>query len=320
MKNSSIATAFFLALILAVSMSGNLYAEDQKPATEAPAAAAAPAAAPAAAAAPAEDKVTGSLVLSGLNRYIFRGLELGAHSLVLQPAVTVSYKGFSANIWSNLDTDQHATNNFTPGNFTGTGSNTNLGKKSLNETDLTLSYTYNIDKLALTGGYIYYGTHYADETQELFVSGTYDMIAHPTLAVYRDIDRYPGTYINLSFSQSIPVYKMTNGDATVDLGAGFGYEIGSSNFWDKYSTTTHAFTGSKYSAPQDGHVQVGLTIPVTKIFSVQPVAQYWFPLSDDANKRIKDSSPLAPAPENGLNANGPLRTIFVYGLNATLTF
>src|SRR5208337_1138402 len=98
MKNSSIATAFFLALILAVSMSGNLYAEDQKPATEAPAAAAAPAAAPAAAAAPAEDKVTGSLVLSGLNRYIFRGLELGAHSLVLQPSATVSYKGFSANV------------------------------------------------------------------------------------------------------------------------------------------------------------------------------------------------------------------------------
>ncbi len=102
------------------------------------------------------------------------------------------------------------------------------GHNNYNETDLTLNYTYNIDKLALTGGFIYYGTEYAPETEELYVSGTYDMIAHPTLAIYRDINHYPGTYFNLSFSQSIPVYKV-RGDATLDLGASFGYESGSSN-------------------------------------------------------------------------------------------
>jgi hypothetical protein len=281
------------------------YAEDQKPATEAPGAA--PAAAPAAAAAPAEDKITGSASLAVLNRYIFRGHELGGHSVVIQPQLSASYKGFTATLWSNIDTNEHATDSFSPDR---------PGQKSFNETDLTLSYTYNIDKLSLTGGYIYYGTKYADETEELFVSGTYDMIAHPALSVYRDIGRYPGTYINLSFSQSIPVVKIFSGDATIDLGAGFGYEIGSSNFWDTYSTATHSYTGSKFSAPQDGHVQVGFTMPVTKIFSVQPVAQYWFPLSGDANRVVNDqghgSFPFNP--------DGHLREVFVYGLNATLTF
>ncbi len=220
MKNVSTATAFFLALIMTAFISGNLYAEEQKPATEAPATAAT---APAPAAAPAEDKVTGSVVLSGLNRYVFRGYEIGSHSVVLEPSVTVSYKGFSLNVWGNIDSSEHQTQSFPSKALD------RIGKTTFNETDLTLSYTYNIDKLALTGGFIYYGTQYADETQELFVSGSYDMIAHPTLAVYRDIDRYPGTYINLSLSQSIPVYKLSNGDVTLDLGAGFGYEAGSSN-------------------------------------------------------------------------------------------
>ncbi|MBF0505598.1 MAG: hypothetical protein HQL09_02080 [Nitrospirae bacterium] len=315
MKNVSIATAFFLALVMAVFISGNLYAEDQKPATEAPAAAAAPAPA----AAPAEDKVTGSVGLGVFNKYIFRGYELSNNSAVIQPTATINYKGFSANVWGNIDTNQHATNNFNPGNFSGSGTNPNIGKTSFNETDLTLSYTYNIDKLALTGGYVYYGTHYADETQELFVSGTYDMIAHPTLAVYRDIDRYPGTYINLSFSQSLPVYKLSNGDVTLDLSAGFGYEAGSSNFWNTYRAGDAARglgnTGGKYSAFHDGNVKAGFTIPVTKIFSVQPVAQYWFPLSGDASQVITDSTG-----SHALNPNGQLREIFVYGLNATLNF
>ncbi len=299
-------TNAFLAFALISSVSvGIAYAEDQKPATETPAAAAA---APAPAAAPAEDKVTGSVALGGLNRYIFRGYELSSHSAVLEPSVTVSYKGFSLNVWGNIDSSEHQTQSFP------TKALDRIGKTTFDETDLTLSYTYNIDKLALTGGFIYYGTQYADETQELFVSGSYDMIAHPTLAVYRDIDRYPGTYINLSLSQSIPVYKLANGDVTLDLGAGFGYEAGSSNYWNTY-VANKGNTGSKYSAFHDGNVKAGFTIPVTKLFSVQPIVQYWFPLSGDASKTVRDSSGI-----NQFNPNGHLDQTFVYGLNAILTF
>ncbi len=279
MKLSKIVTAALIALILMVA---GAYAEDQAPATPAaPAAAAAPAPAP---------DVTGSISLLGANRYIFRGAELSSHSAVLQPSVTINYKGFSANIWGNLDTDQTPTQGFAP---------SNPGQKSYNETDLTLSYTYNINKLALTGGYIYYGTQYTQQTQELFVSATYDMFAHPTIAVYRDIDAHPGTYVNLSFSQSFPVYKLANGDVTVDLSAGFGY----------YNVDD---SGEKYSALHDGNGKAGLTIPVYKNVVVQPFVQQWFPLSGTAHHDAHL--------ENHANPAGHIDNTFVYGLGMTLNF
>ncbi len=252
---------------------------------------------------PAPPVVTGSAELSVLNRYIFRGYELSSHSAVFQPTLTINYSGFSANLWSNIDSNEHATQNFTP-------VTTSRGHNNYDETDLTLNYTYNIDKLALTGGYIYYGTQYAPETQEIYVSGTYDMVAHPTLAIYRDVDHYPGTYFNLSFSQSIPVFK----DNTVDLGASFGYEAGSSNYWNTY-VANKGYVGSHYSAFHDGMVKVGYTIPVTKMLSVQPVIQYWFPLSSDADKTVTDKTGV-----HGFNPNGQLKDIFVYGLNLTFSF
>ena len=292
------------AFALVLSLSANVvYAEDQ------PAAAPAAAAPDAAAAAPAPPAVTGSAAMSILSRYIFRGYELSSHSAVFQPSLTINYMGFSANLWSNIDSSENPTQSFltVP---------TSRGHNNYDETDLTLSYTYNIDKLALTGGFVYYGTEYAPETEEIFISGTYDMIAHPTLAIYRDVNHYPGTYINLSFSQSVPVFKLPNGDATVDLGASFGYEAGSSNYWVTSRVSGNAITtGGKYSALHDGMVKVGLTLPLTKMFSVQPVVQYWFPLSTDANKRYYfNGSPVE------YNPNGHLDETVVAGVNLTFSF
>jgi len=255
-------------------------------------------------AAPAPD-VTGSVSFTGLNKYIFRGAELSADSVVLQPSVTINYKGFSLNVWGNFDTDQHQTQGFTPGNAVNAkGQAVGQGLESWNETDFTLSYTYNIDKVALTGGYIYYGVDYARQTQEFYLSGTYDMISHPTLAIYRDIDAHPGFYFNLSFSQSLPVYKLSNGDVTVDLGAGFG-------FYDITDQSQH------YSALHDGNVKVGLTIPVYKNVVIQPVVQYWFPLSGKAHH-----NDFITIGNNLINTNpaGHIDNTVVYGVGATLSF
>jgi len=294
MRGIGIIFAIMFALCAVITCA---YAEDQAPAAGAPAAAA-----PAAPAAPAPD-VTGSVTFTGLNKYIFRGAELSNKSVVLQPSVTVNYKGFSLNVWGNLDTDQHATQAFAPGKD-GSGQN----KKSWNETDLTLSYTYNIDKLGLTGGYIYYGTDYVQQTQEFFLSATYDMIAHPTLAVYRDIDANPGWYINLSFSQSFPVLKMSAGDLTIDLGTSFGY----------YNLSSLTPVNKTYSALHDGMVKAGLTIPVYKNVVVQPVMQYWYPLSGKAHH-----DQWVVDPNGSLWNNNPAAHIdntFVYGVGVTLNF
>ncbi len=244
------------------------------------------------------DKVTGSASVGVFNRYIFRGYELSRDSVIIQPALTASYKGFSASMWGNIDTDENPTQSFVPDTE---------DQKSFNETDLTLSYTYAIDKLALTGGYIFYSTRYTNETEEVFVSATYDILLKPTLAIYRDITEYTGTYINFSVAHSLPVYK----EITLDLGASAGYFAGSSNYWKTYERSTGTYTGDKYSAFHDGMIKAGFAIPVAKNAVIQPLVQYWFPLSDKA-KRTVDG--------NSYNFNGKLDDTFVCGLNATVTF
>lgn len=245
-----------------------------------------------------EEKVTGSVSLGAYNRYIFRGYELSSDSVVIQPSITLSYKGFSLNYWGNIDTNEKGTQSFVPDR---------PGRKSFNESDLTLSYTHSFGPLSLTGGYIYYGTKYTDETEEVFLSASYDIISKPTLTIYRDISTYPGTYVNLSFSHSFEVYK----DITLDLAASFGYFKGDDNYWKTYESSTGDYTGKKYSGFHDGKLQAGFTIPVMKNLTVQPVVQYWFPLSNKA-KRIVDGS--------SYNPNGHLDDTWVAGIGITFSF
>jgi hypothetical protein len=43
------------------------------------------------------------------SQYIWRGFELSKDSIVIQPSLSVGYKGFAANLWANLDTDLYGT-------------------------------------------------------------------------------------------------------------------------------------------------------------------------------------------------------------------
>jgi hypothetical protein len=293
----------FAALFLVCLMINSLPAAEVAPATAAPAAVAPAVTAPAAEAPKVEEpKVTGSVGVGAFNRYIFRGYEFGQRSAVIQPTSTVGYRGFSATFWGNLDTRQHATQNF--------GSNDR--QRNWNETDLTLSYTYNIDKLGLTAGYIYYGTNYTKQTQEVFGSVTYDIIGHPTVAVNQDIASYAGTYINLALSQSQPIYKLPTGDLTVDLGLSAGYMIGEGKYWKTFQVPTGDYTGKKYNALHDGMAKIGFTVPLGKGFTVQPVAQYWVPLSGKAHHNLIDG--------NNYQRNGAIDNTFVFGINLGFAF
>ncbi|HRV23064.1 MAG TPA: hypothetical protein P5240_08620 [Syntrophorhabdaceae bacterium] len=247
--------------------------------------------------------VTGSVALATYNQYIFRGYEIGKSGLVIQPSMTVSLKGFSATLWGNMDTNQRNTK---------TATFNQEFKKGWNETDLTLSYTHEIKNLSITGGYIYYGTKYADETEEVFVALSYKTIANPTITVYRDITNYKGTYINLGLSHSFPVYK----EMTIDLASGIGYFIGESDYWKTYERSTATYTGSKYRGFHDGMVKMGLTIPVKKVFLIQPTVQYWFPLSSHARKEYPTPADI----KDSYNPNGPVKYNLVYGVGFTYNF
>ncbi len=253
-----------------------------------------------------EAKVTGSGALGVYNRYVFRGYEIGKSGLVMQPSLTGSYKGFSASFWGNIDTNQRSTKT---ADFSSESAD---HKKGWNETDLTLSYTYPIGKLSLTGGYIYYNTKYALETEEVFATASLDVIGKPSLSIYRDIANYPGTYLNLAFAHSFPLVK----EMTLDLGASFGYFIGAENYWKTYETSTGAYTGGKYKGLHDGMVKAGLTVPVTKSLVIQPVVQYWFPLSSKVKKEYANGTDT----DDSYNPNGPVKRNFVYGVGLTYSF
>ncbi|MBF0564277.1 MAG: hypothetical protein HQK89_03445 [Nitrospirae bacterium] len=256
-------------------------------------------------------KVTGNVTFSGLNRYILRGYELSSHSLVLEPAVTLSIAGFSLKYWSNIDTGQHSTQSF----YTNVP-NTN-GKNTLDETDIFLSYAHSVGIVNLSGGYAYFGKKFGKETEEIFVTGGLNVPSHPNLYVYRDIAGFPGWYMGLGLSQSFPVY---NG-ITADAGASFNAEIGTANSWNTYEVTCNqinghpsclaGYTGSKYKALHDGNLSLGFTIPVAKHFTVQPIFKYYYPLSNKAKETINGFS---------YNPAGHLDNTFVYGLNIAYNF
>ena len=89
-----------------------------------------------------------------------------------EPALSASYQGFSISFWGNIDMREKATPCFVPDR---------PGRKSFNETDLTSSYSRNLGRFGLTAGFIYYGTKYTAETQELYAGASWMSLENPLL-------------------------------------------------------------------------------------------------------------------------------------------
>jgi len=58
-------------------------------------------------------------------------------------------------------------------------------------------------------------------------------------------------------------------------------------------------------------LKAGLTIPVTQKFLIQPMVAYWFPLSNDAKKRVDG---------NSYNPTGYLKHLWQGGVNFAYNF
>ena len=193
-----------------------------------------------------EDQPEASADMAVLSKYIWRGFELSDDGIVIQPSATVSYKGLSLNLWGNLDTDYYM----------------NDGAE-FNETDMTLSYTTGLGPVALDIGYIYYALDGSD-TGEIYISAGLDTFLSPSLSIYRDMDEFPGWYINFGVSHSI---GLGNG-MTLDLAASVGY-------MDVDDTD--------YQEMHDGLVSAGVTIPLGQYFTLSPMIAYSFGLSSEAD-------------------------------------
>jgi hypothetical protein len=226
---------------------------------------------------PEEDKVTGEIAASVLSAYIWRGQELSRHSVVIQPSATISYKGFTANIWGNLDTRPYA-------------AGSEKYSSNYTETDVTLSYSRKFGIVQVGGGYIYYGLAALTpggtdplDSQELFVSVGLDTILAPTLTVYKEIDHYHQWYATLGVSHTFALHEKVG----LKLAATASYLLSTDETtYPKYDSNSVATT-DKFSNFHDGVFSVSLPVAVLKSLTVTPTVSYVFPLSQDARYEMK---------------------------------
>ena len=218
-----------------------------------------------------EERPTVSADVAFLSQYIWRGYELSKDSLVIQPSVTAAYKGFSLNLWGNLDTNVYT------GPYKG-------GSK-WNETDFTFGYDTSFGPVGLGVGYIYYAMDSAKDTQEFYFSIGGDILLAPTLTVYRDVDELHGWYFDLGISHSFALpYEIS-----LDVAGSIGFEYSDSNDIVDYDNHLNP-TNSKFRNFQNGLVSVGLTVPFWKYFTAVPMIAYSFPLGNAADNMLKATS------------------------------
>ncbi len=264
-------TLFLFVLMLASAPLTAWAAEEAKPAADTKAAAPAP----------EEDKVTGEAAVSVLSAYIWRGQEMTRHSVVIQPSVTASYKGFTANIWGNVDTnpyssgiENHATN------FT--------------ETDVTLSYIHKFGIVSVGGGYIYYGLHGSapgggdlPDSQEIFATVSLDTLLAPTLTVYKEIDHYKQWYATLGASHTFALHERIG----LKLAGSVSYlKSEDATDYPEFDGNAMAIPGKKFNNFHDGIVSVSLPVNVIKTLTVSPTLSYVYPLSRDARNEMRGRS------------------------------
>jgi hypothetical protein len=210
--------------------------------------------------------LTANLNVSAYSQYIWRGIELSKDSLVIFPSLTMGYKGFSFNLWADLDTNF---GNPLPGESK---------QFSLQETDVIMSYSNSLAPLKTnyTFGWIFYDTDGFNgnapvDNQELFLTLSPELPLNPTFSVYGELQAATAWYFSLGLSHSFTVHK----DWSLDVG-GYG-----SYFYGKQEA---------YSSFNDANLSAGLKIPLNKHMSITPKIQYSFPLNTSASRRLKSLS------------------------------
>lgn len=201
----------------------------------------------------AQAKPEANLAMGIYSQYVWRGFALSDSSVVLQPAMTVSYKGFGVNLWGNLDSDY-----------------LNSDEKNWSETDMTISYDGTAGKIGYGVGWIYYEVDGDDDAQEFYVSASADTMLAPTLTVYADLEGSSAWYSTLGVSHSIPVAEGLG----LDLGAQIGY----------------LDNGDTYHEFHDGQISAAMTFAINDYVSVTPELYYSFALTSDAKNAIATGS------------------------------
>ena len=227
-----------------------------------------------------EEKPTGDLSVSVLSAFYSNGVETSRNSAIIQPALTLGYKGFTANVWGNIDIGAYQT----PADKT--------KKNTLAETHFNLSYIKTLGYVNLGAGYSYVGfsppydgAARQGDQQEAFAILGLNVLFNPTLTVFKLFDNGHRWYFQMGISHIIELNKAVSlklsGTAAYMIGEDPDYAT-EAKFDDNANKTTN-----KYNAFLDGVVSVCLPLKVTEHITIIPTISYAFPLTTDAKNYMK---------------------------------
>jgi len=217
------------------------------------------------AAAEEEEGFSGEIALAALSRYIDRGQELSRHSLVMQPSFTISYKGFSANVWGSWDSDPYTE-----------------GEGHWYETDYTLSYEGEFGHLNYEVGYSYYDMDSDDDSQDVYLALGLNIPLNPTLTIYREIGYDLYWYFVLSLNHAFQL----SDKLSLELCVSAAYL--SSNNAKEYPKVdgNGNETGHEFDNFHDGTLTLSLPYAVSDSITITPILSYSFPLSSEAKREM----------------------------------
>ena len=298
-----------MVCLLAVLDPAPVRSEERSTAAQADTQSAVAAPAPAA----GEEKPTADLTVSAFNLYYYQGRAYSRNSLVIQPSLTVGYRGFSAGIWGNLDTDPYPLNPAEGkhgGNWT--------------ETDVTLSCGKTFGRVSAGLSYAYYGIAGASaegadtrDQHDLGVSVKLNTLLSPALNVYYMFDNSQRWYFMLGVSHTFAISGMLSLKVTATAGylasaMDTADMDGAHNRIDDRGTVL----AEKYNNFLDTAVTVALPLKITKFITVTPSVALAFPLGKDAENYMKYNSYT----EAAMDFSDKPSRFLIYGLAAGFGF
>ena len=208
--------------------------------------------------------VTGDAYVGYFSKYLWRGENLSGGTPVVQAGADLSTQGITLSYWTNWQTKEDVI----LGNHTDSG--------ELTETDVTLDYTYDINKLVSASvGNIYYSLE-GQDTNELYAGASFNTLLSPAVKIYWDYDqaKEDGYFITASVGHSFELMNKLglNLGALVSYNGASDFSVGDYHNWHNYE------------------LSASLDYSVTDQISISPSFVFSSPISDSARENIDDET------------------------------
>lgn len=200
-------------------------------------------------------EVEGDAYAGVYSKYLWRGFDLSGGEPVAQGGVDLSANGFTLSYWSNYQISSDSA--------------TGLESGEMNETDLILDYSFDINELvSVSVGDIFYAVEGLSDTHEAYLAVTLNTLLSPTFTANWDWDeaQETGLFFTADVSHDVEISEQLS----LHLGLVASYNKNSDFLVGDYSGFHHA------------ELNLGLDYAVTEQVSVSPSVQFSTPLSDDA--------------------------------------